>query len=315
MTCVVVRDGQATIAQAGPGLVYLLSDDGTRRVTTAGEPAATPLGSDGEITPQFVAAPTADTNILLLSSFAETGAGPSAIGRVFGSPPDRLLGDLFLQVRNVPDVHAVLISDAPGGAEAPDFGDRPAAGEADGGGPAPVELFPGPRAPAFEHHRRLQRRQRHAAPPTHADAAPRARGRRDGPAAVAMAARGARRRRRARRRRHARPAAARGGRGGAVRGAAPPRAGGLLDAAAETQDAAAQRESLNAALRNLEEARSIDDADPRIASLQDAIQSRLDEVNRVIEIDRLDPLLRFEGVVTQPLTPEALVLRGATGCG
>ena len=63
-------------------------------------------------------------------------------------------------------------------------------------------------------------------------------------------------------------------------------------------------------MRNLEEARSIDDADPRIASLQDAIQSLLDEVNRVIEIDRLDTLLRFEGVVTQPLTPEALVFGG-----
>jgi hypothetical protein len=321
VTCVVLRNGEATIAQAGPGLVYLLSSDGTRRVTTAGEPAASPLGSDGEITPQFVAAQTEDTSILLLSSFAETTAGPSAISRVFSSHPDRLLTDLFVQVRNVPDVHAVVITDAPE-ADAPDTdapeehaGDEPPE-RAPRTEPLPSEEPP-PGAPPF---------------PDPDDALVRV--------TVAPVGDGeaeAPRRRRMPSLRRERVAGASGPLpwlwlaagllaliavvaaiifvpplleedAGARLDARLSEASELLTGAGETSDVGEQRDQLNAALQQLEEARSVDATDPRIGSPQIAIQERLDEVNRVVPVDQVETVLRFEGVVTQPIIPDALAV-------
>ncbi len=314
VTCVVLRNGEATIAQAGPGLVYLMSEDGTRRVTTAGEPAANPLGSEGEITPQFVAAQTADTNILLISSFAETEAGPSAIGRVFASHPGRLLADLFVQVRNVPNVHAVFITDAPADeafAEPPDDETNEATSAAP---PFPAEEAP-----------------RSAPPFPVAD---------ESPVRVTVVPTVDREAASSRRRRM--PALRRE----RVAGASPPlpwrwlaagllalvavvaavifvpplleedagarldarlaEASDLLTSAGEASDIGEQRDQLNTALRQLEEARSVDAADPRIASLQRVIQERLDAVNGVIAVDQIETVVRFEGVVTRPLTPDAL---------
>ena len=316
VTCVVLRNGEATIAQAGPGLVYLMSEDGTRRVTTAGEPAANPLGSEGEITPQFVAAQTADTNILLISSFAETEAGPSAIGRVFASHPGRLLADLFVQVRNVPNVHAVFITDAPADeafAEPPDDETNEATSAAP---PFPAEEAP-----------------RSAPPFPVAD---------ESPVRVTVAPTADREAASSRRRRM--PALRRE----RVAGASPPlpwrwlaagllalvavvaavifvpplleedagarldarlaEASDLLTSAGEASDIGEQRDQLNTALQQLEEARSVDAADPRIASLQRVIQERLDAVNGVIAVDQIETVVRFEGVVTRPLTPDALAV-------
>ena len=252
VTCVVLRDGEATIAQAGPGLVYLVGADGTRRVTTAGEPAASPLGSDGEITPQFIAARTDETSILLLSSFAETEAGPSAIGRVLNSHRDRLLGDLFLQVRNVADVHAVFIADVPTEAEPADV---------ESVEDAPSDLMPPPPEPIPYPE----------APQVRVTVVP------SGESETSISPRRA-------------------------------EAGELLTNAGETSDIGEQRELLNGALRQLEEARSVDAEDPRIADLQRVVQERLDEVNGVIEIDDIETVVRFEGVVTHPLTPDALAV-------
>ena len=312
VTCVVLRDGEATIAQAGPGLVYLVSSDGTRRVTTAGEPAASPLGSDGEITPQFVAAQTADTSILLLSSFAETTAGPSAISRAFTPHTDRLLTDLFVQVRNVPDVHAVYITDAPD--------QRPAEPVDDGGSEGGESRAPDPfeepsQAPPFPID---EPDVRVTVVPTsdREEAQPRRR----------MPTL-----RRARTAGTSRPLPWRWLAVGllaviAVAAAViivPPllqedaaerldarlaEAGELLTSAGEASDIGEQRDELNAALTQLEEARSLDATDPRIGSLQRVIQDRLDEVNGVIEVDQIETVLRFEGVVTRPLSPDALVV-------
>ncbi|MCY4615994.1 MAG: hypothetical protein OXC71_06345 [Chloroflexi bacterium] len=313
VTCVVLREGEATIAQAGPGLVYLVSSDGTRRVTTAGEPAASPLGSDGEITPQFVAAQTADTSILLLSSFAETTAGPSAISRAFTPHTDRLLTDLFVQVRNVPDVHAVYITDAPD--------ERPAAPVDDGGSEGGESRAPDP----FEEPSQ-------AAPPFPIDE-PDVRvtvvptsDRKEAPPRRRMPTL-----RRARTAGTSRPLPWRWLAVGllaviAVAAAViivPPllqedaaerldarlaEAGELLTSAGEASDIGEQRDQLNAALTQLEEARSLDATDPRIGSLQRVIQDRLDEVNGVIEVDQIETVLRFEGVVTRPLSPDALAV-------
>lgn len=308
VTCVVLREGEATIAQAGPGLVYLVGPDGTRRVTTAGEPAASPLGSDGEITPQFIAARTDETSILLLSSFAETEAGPSAISRVLGSHRDRLLGDLFLQVRNVADVHAVFIADVPAEAE-------PGA-VTESVEDAPSDLMPPPPEPIPYPEE----------PPVRVTVVP----------SVDQETSLSRRRRLPSLRRER------------VAGTSPPlpwrwlaaallaliavvaaviyvpplleedsvarldarlaEASELLTDAGETSDIGEQRELLNGALRQLEEARSVDAEDPRIAELQGVIQGRLDDVNGVIEVEDIETIVRFEGVVTHPLTPDALAV-------
>ena len=313
VTCVVLRDGEATIAQAGPGLVYLVSSDGTRRVTTAGEPAASPLGSDGEITPQFVAAQTADTSILLLSSFAETTAGPSAISRAFTPHTDRLLTDLFVQVRNVPDVHAVYITDAPDERPAEPVDDRGSEG-GESREPDPFEE-PSQAAPPFPID---EPDVRVTVVPTseREEAQPRRR----------MPTL-----RRARTAGTSRPLPWRWLAVGllaviAVAAAVifvPPllqedaaerldarlaEAGELLTSAGEASDIGEQRDQLNAALTQLEEARSLDATDPRIGSLQRVIQDRLDEVNGVIEVDQIETVLRFEGVVTRPLSPDGLAV-------
>ena len=328
VTCVVLRNGEATIAQAGPGLVYLVSEDGTRRVTTAGEPAASPLGSEGEITPQFVAAQTADTSILLISSFAETEAGPSAIGRVFASHPGRLLADLFAQVRNVPNVHAVFITDDP----ADEAFTEPPDDEANEGTRA-APAFPAEEAPRSTPPSPAEDAPRSAPPFPVADESPvRVT---VVPSADRDAASGRRRRMPALRRER-------------VAGASPPlpwrwlaagllvlvavvaavifvpplleedagarldarlaEASALLTSAGEAPDIGEQRDQLNAALQQLEEARSVDAADPRIASLQRVIQERLNAVNGVIPVGQIETVVRFEGVVTRPLTPDALAV-------
>ena len=310
VTCVVLRDGEATIAQAGPGLVYLVGEDGTRRVTTAGEPAASPLGSDGEITPQFVAARTDETSILLLSSFAETEAGPSALGRVLGSHRDRLLGDLFLQVRSVPDVHAVFIADVP--AEAAPGEDPSVESVEDAPSdvtPPPPEPIPYPEepqvrvtvVPSAERETSLSRRRRLPSLRRErvAGTSPPLPWRWLAAGVLALIA---------------------------VVAAVifvPPlleedavarldarlaEASELLTGAGETSDIGEQRELLNGALRQLEEARSVDAEDPRIAELQRVVEGRLDEVNGVIAIEDIETVARFEGVVTHPLTPDALAV-------
>ena len=310
VTCVVLRDGEATIAQAGPGLVYLVGPDGTRRVTTAGEPAASPLGSDGEITPQFIAARTDETSILLLSSFAETEAGPSAIGRVLGSHRDRLLGDLFLQVRNVQDVHAVFIADVPTEAATTEPAipesaeDAPVDAE-----PPPPEPIPYPEespvrvtvVPTAERETSLSQRRRLPSLRRErvAGESPPLPWKWLGAGVLALIAVVAAiifvpplLEEDASTRLEARLA----------------EAGELLTGAGEASDIAEQRELLNGALRQLEEARSVDATDPRIAELQGVIQQRLDDVNGVIEVVEIETVVRFEGVITHPLTPDALAV-------
>ena len=315
VTCVALRGGEATIAQAGPGLVYLVGADGTRRVTTAGEPAANPLGSDGDITPQFLSATTADTDILLLSSFAETTAGPSAIGRALTGAPERLLADLFVEVRNVPDVHALFITNEPeaGAAREPSPDEASASGDAPGPERATAAPTPAPLVPVFDR------------PPVRVTVAP-ASGEPGRPPRGRMPTL-----RRARVAGTSRPLPWRWLLAGllliiAVVAAVifvPPlleedeiarldarlaEAGELLAAAGDETDVQEQRNGLNAALQQLEEARSVDDTDPRIASLQGVIQQRLDRVNGVVTVDQIGTVLRFEGVVTSPLTPELMTV-------
>ena len=325
VTCVALRDGEATIAQVGPGLVYLSRPDGVRRITTDGEPAANPLGGEGEVTPQFLATPTAGTNILLLSSSAETVAGPPAITQALAAGAERALADLFLRTRNVSDVHAALIADLPlpdealqpGGAldfEPPKIAtpSTDAYAPRDTPEPPPAPVAGSPTIPAI---------------PTDLDRAEGA-----GPARS--------RRGRLPTLRHARVAGSAPGppwrllSAGLIAAIALvvfviaivpsllgedsltrleakfSNANQLLADATLTTDVVQQRAGLQTALEELEEARSIDDSDQRITALQAIVQQRLADLNGVRELGELRTVLRFDGVLTAPLNPAGLTFGG-----
>ena len=325
VTCVALRAGEATIAQVGPGLVYLSRPDGVRRITTEGEPAANPLGGEDDVTPQFLATSTADTEILLLSSSAETAAGPPAIGQALAAGANRALADLFLRTRNVDDVHAALIADLP-------LPDDPL----EAGGPLDLEL-PKVATPSTDVY---APRSEPEPPPATVAGSPTI------PAAAERTARpelpGPARSLRGRlpALRQARVAGSAPGppwrllSAGLIGAVAlviaviaivPPlfgedgrtkleaklsNASQLLADATLSNDVDQQRVGLQAALEELEQARSIDDGDQRITSLQAIVQQRLADLNHVHELGELRTVLRFEGVLTAPLTPAGLTVGG-----
>ena len=310
VTCVAVRDGEATVAQVGPGLVYLAGPDGVRRVTTEGVPAARPLGGDEPVEPQFLSIALAETQILLLNRSAESAAGPPAIGQALSSGTERALADLFLRTRQVRDLTAVLV------AELPDFDDdeaapvefelpnvttpstdvyRPSDAE-----PAPAfastaDLPPGgplPRGRSMPELRRLRVAGNAPGPPWRLLSALLVAGVALFVLTVALA-----------------PSLL----GGDAEGRLEQKlaaANNLLAAATLTNELADQRESLQSALEEIEEARSIDAQDPRVSPLQAIVQQRLDELNAVTEVLGLRRILQFEGSLTAPLTPAALVAGG-----
>ena len=106
-----LRGDNATVAQAGPGLVYVAAPDGVHRISSEGHAAAQPLGGDEPLDPLFTGVPLAGTKILILSSAAEALAGSAAIGQVLEGAPDRALAGIFQRTREVPDMTAVLIAD------------------------------------------------------------------------------------------------------------------------------------------------------------------------------------------------------------
>ena len=111
VTCVALRGDNATVAQVGPGLVYIAAPDGVHRLSSEGHAAAQPLGGDQPLDPLFTGVPLEGTKILLLSSAAEQVAGSAAIGQVLAAAPDRALAGIFQRTREVPDMTAVLIAD------------------------------------------------------------------------------------------------------------------------------------------------------------------------------------------------------------
>ena len=314
VTCVAVRGREATVAQAGPGLVYLAGPGGVRRLTTAGTPAARPLGSGDPVEPRFTAVALGPSRILALGSAAEDAAAPAAIARALDGDPDRALAALYALTRGVRDLAAALVAEVEG-YEPPD--PVPV-------GPAPVEAAPAATGP----------------PP-----APGGAGRpfpdRDPADGAAAAGRGRRRPWRGRRMpRLRRPRAAGAGPGlpgrwiaalaaaavvlGALVLVCRPAPGvdwaalearlaaaeAALAAADAAADDAVRRTHLEAALAALEEAGSIRGDDPRAAPLREAAEGRLNEINAVTEVSGLRRVLRFEGVLTAPVDPAALAFGG-----
>ena len=313
VTCVAVRGREATVAQVGPGLVYLAGPDGVRRLTTAGTPAARPLGSGDPVEPRFTAVALGPARILALGNAAEDAAAPTAIAQALGGDPDRALAAVYALTRGSRDLAAVLVAEVEG-YEEPD--PVPV-------GPAPVEAAPaaaGPRPGRGGGGRPFPGREP-------ADGPPRDRG-------LPRPWRG----RRMPRLRRPRAAGAGPGLPGRVIAAlilaavalgalvlvcrpAPGDDGAALEerlAAAEASlaaadaagDDAARRPHLEEALAALEEALAIRGDDPRAAPLREAARERLGEINAVTEVSGLRRVLRFEGVLTAPVEPAALALGG-----
>ena len=111
ITCVAIREGEATIAQAGPGTVYTWGPEGLQRhVATEGE-AANPLGGADAIAPQFQQLRVDGRLILMLTSSVEESIGSTPIAVALAAGAERALPDLFVRTRNIANMTAALIAD------------------------------------------------------------------------------------------------------------------------------------------------------------------------------------------------------------
>ena len=316
VTCVAIRDGEATIVQVGPGIAYLAGPDGIDRLTTEGTPAAQSLGGDAAIEPMFTATRLAGHEILLLSSAAEPFIGRDAIEEALVIGPERALAELFRRTRGVTDMAAVLVADL----------DIDEAQEAepldyafDGRATNGLAGTPGPS---------VSRPDVDSGPPVERRTTPQ---RRAGSRMPSL--------RRARR----------VGRVGQPGGAAVPwRLAGLVtsvalviallawtvlprllnqDRAAELDRALAaatqqisaadsaagpneRRQSLQQALVEVEKARAISAQDARVAAIEKSARERLDLLDAITNVDQLTPVLTFGGTITAPVNPEQLVVGG-----
>ncbi len=327
VTCVAIRDGEATIAQVGPGIAYLAGPDRIERLSTEGTPAAQSLGGDAAIEPMFTATPLAGYEILLLSSAAEPAIGRDAIEESLVVGPERALAELFRRTRGVADMAAVLVADLDidetQEAEPLDHGldGRAALGpagtaarDADGwaGTPGPGVSRPDvDSGPPIERRRTPQRKAGSRLPSLRRTRTVGRAGRTGGPAVPWRLA-------------------------GLVAGVAAviailawtvlPR---LLDrdrpaeldralAAATQQVSAAdsaagpseRRQALQQALVEVEKARAISSQDPRVAAVEKSARERLDLLDAITNVEQLTPVLTFAGAITAPVNPEQLVVGG-----
>lgn len=112
ITCVVLRDGEVTVAQAGPGIIYLTGPEGLQRLATEdGEEAAYPIGGSEAVEPRFVSVRLAGRLVLLLSSVVERTLGSAPIVHALEAGAERALADLFLRTREIRDMTAVLVAE------------------------------------------------------------------------------------------------------------------------------------------------------------------------------------------------------------
>ncbi|MEX2446191.1 MAG: hypothetical protein WD734_02540, partial [Dehalococcoidia bacterium] len=111
VTCIVIREGDVTIAQAGPSLVYVAGPQGPTRLSTADTPAATPIGAAEPLEPRFTATTLPGREVLLLTTGAEEAVGQQQVEEALATGPERALADLFRRTREVPDMTAALVAD------------------------------------------------------------------------------------------------------------------------------------------------------------------------------------------------------------
>ena len=328
LTCVAIRDGETTVAQIGPGLAYVAAADGsTRRLATEGYPGAAPLGGREPIEPLFSSVNLDREHLLLISSTVEQELGEAAIAEVLAAGPERALAELFTRTRSIPELAAALIADLALADETPP---APPSAIVDEPAPPPPLTVESAPAAASERVRAEQAAtsigwpERRAAPRMPAVRQPSRRG-------------GA-----------ARPPPRRPGTGSdtATRGLwiggsiaafvlvvvlgwfvlpglfegdsasrlddALAAAGIRVSEARSATDPAAQRQALQAALGELERARGIDPEHAQLLALQDEVLAMLAELDAIVELGPLDPVLRFAGTLTAPLTTAGIVFGGGS---
>ena len=307
VTCVAISGSTATLALVGPGAVYVGDAGGVQRITTAGEPAASPLGGEQPVEPLFRSV-TLDEGreLLLLSGEADAMVGSAAVVDALAAGPERALAGLFLHTRDLHDMTAVMVAEL-------DIDEQASLAlevEVD------FEQMHEPQRPGsvdsgrVEHESRQTRRGLRALPslrrPRVGGRAPTAPSRWRGLTLVAAAVVAAvvlgwlmlpslLREDRAASLEHALVTA------------------GLQLAAAESEeDPAARRDRLQLALAEAARARSIDADDPRVAELQARADAALAALDAVVDVERLERVIAFDGTITAPLRPQALVSGGDT---
>ncbi|MCK9487316.1 MAG: hypothetical protein M0R73_11560 [Dehalococcoidia bacterium] len=337
VTCVVVRDEEVLVGQAGPGTVYLRQGDQVTRLTTEGLPAAVPLGSEQPIDPLFTSATLKDGQVLMLSANAEQALGPRTIEAALYAGPEHTLARIFPHTRTLTDMTAVLVADL-------DIDEEQAA--------APLDFDPTDVGAYDEEPEDYEGREVSITGLEDRPAPPRAKR----PRGWNVVGGGGRtplpslRRVRAAGRRGVGGMGGVGGVGGLGNGAplVPWRTAaivagaalllallawlvlpGLLseDRAQELEDAltqahaqlaaaavadtpAGEREALRNALARVERARSLAADDPRIAQVEADVEARLLLLDAVTNVGTLTEVLAFEGSVTAPVQPEQLIIGG-----
>ncbi|MGE0135807.1 MAG: hypothetical protein AB7L91_14140 [Dehalococcoidia bacterium] len=127
LTCVAVRGGEVTIAQVGPGVVYIAGPEGVRRLATDDEEAARPLGGTEPVEPQFFSTRLHGRTLLLLTGAVDQIVGSSTIGEALRAGPDRTLAELYRRTRGVEDMTAAVIVETPEGFDIDEDDGRPSA--------------------------------------------------------------------------------------------------------------------------------------------------------------------------------------------
>ncbi len=328
LTCVAIREGEATIAQIGDGLAYVVTDGGAddpaRRLSTEELPGRAPLGGSEPIEPLFTTARLGVDHLLLLSSAADRAVGVDAVLQSLTRGPERALAELFTRTRAVPDMTAVLIADLELEEDTPPLGEPEPATTA--AAPPPLDSGVAPTAPPDSRTAATA-----GAPPSWPA--------RSGDRSMTAV------------RRPARVGTGAGGRfaatptttprwawiasgvSGAVallllaifvlpglfdRGGANRLEDALaaaqlqVDAAERAQSPDVRRQALGIALGELERARTVDASEPRLLALDDQIRRQLALLDAIVEVAALQPVLRFAGTVTTPLDPASIVFGGGT---
>lgn len=325
VTCVVVRDQEVLVAQAGPGSVYLRQGDRVTRLATEELPAAIPLGGDQPIDPLFTSASLLDGQVLMLSANAEQALGPRTIEASLNAGPEHALARIFPHTRSLTDMTAVLVADLDIDEEqtaAPlDF--DPADVDAYDEEPADYEgrevAFTGveerPEAPRPKRPRGWQVVGGERRNPLPSLRRTRAAGHRGGQglvplipwrtaaivAAVALLL--------ALLAWAVLPGLLSEDRAQELEGALT-QATAQLAAAAAADSPAAERQALRNALAQVEQARALAPQDSRIAQLEADAEARLLLLDAVTNVETLTDVIAFEGAITSPVQPEQLITGG-----
>lgn len=320
VTCAVVRDGrEVLLAQVGPGVAYVRQGERIERYHTADLPAALPLGSSEPIEPLFTSLALRDGQVLLLTENAEAALGTRTIESALNAGPEQTLAQLFPHTRGLTDMNAVLIADLDIDEEqvaAPlDLDEEPE--DVEGREVAFTGMDDIPEPPPVERPRgwKVLNSGAPARPPMPSIRRTRTVGGRNtltplvpwrtagivAAVAVALALLAW----------LVLPGLLSEDRTQELNSAIA-QAEAQLNIAATAESADAQREALQNALTEAEQARALAPEDPRVGQIVADAEARLGALDAVTNVEDLEALITFEGVITAPVQPEELVVGGGS---